>query len=257
MDDPYAVIAPFYDRAIEHSTADLALYEALARRQGGPVLEVGAGTGRIAVPLAAAGFDVVALEPSAAMVAQGRKRAAERGVQVTWRLGRIEEARVDRRFALVICALDTFLHLTDAEQQRAALRAVRRRLADDGLAVFDLPTLAAWPDWQPGVRPLDLIWSEQERERGIIINHFSTFQAVPAEQMRSVTHIFEQIERDGGVRRWQASYDLRFVGRFEFEMLLEQSGLHVHGMHGDYELGPMSGDSDRMIVLAGARERAK
>ena len=253
MDDPYAVIAPFYDRATEGANADIALYEALARRHGGPVLEVGAGSGRIAVPLAAAGFDVVALDPSATMIDHGKRRAASAGIEVTWRVGSIENARLAPHFALVICALDTFLHLTERERQLAALRAIRRCLRADGLAVFDLPTLGSWSDWQPGVRPLDLLWSDRDGVTGMITNHFSTFRADASQQRRSVTHIFEQITPDGGVRRWQASYALRFVGRFEFAMLLERSGLRLRGIHGDYELGPMDEDSDRMIVLADRR----
>jgi SAM-dependent methyltransferase len=257
MDDPYAAIVPFYDRATEGANADLALYEALARRQAGPILEVGAGTGRIAVPLAAAGFDVVALDRSAAMIEHGRRRAASAGIEVEWRVGSIERLRLAPRFALVICALDTFLHLTDSEQQRAALRAIRRCLRADGLAVFDLPTLGSWSDWQPGVRPLDLLWSDRDGVTGVVTNHFSTFRADPSQQCRSVTHIFEQITSDGAVRRWQASYALRFVGRFEFAMLLERSGLRLCSIHGDYELGPMDEDSGRMIVLADRRGRTR
>lgn len=249
MDDPYAVIAPHYDRAVGADGDDLALYEALARRQGGPVLDVGAGTGRVAVPLAAAGFEVVALDPSPAMVEFGRRRALAAGATVTWMTGRIEDARLDRRFPLVICALDTFLHLTSGEAQAAALRTIAAVLAPEGLAVLDLPTLAAWSDWQPGVRPVELLWSETDAATGAITNHYTTFRADPAAQLRHVTHIFERIDADGRVTRRQVAYPLRFVGRYELVYLLERAGLRARALYGDYELGPLRAESERFVVF--------
>ena len=93
MDDPYAPIARFYDRAVTHD-ADLPLYEALAHRYGDPILEVGAGTGRIAVPLARAGHTVVALEPSSEMLVLGRARAEREGVTVRWVQQQIESCTI-------------------------------------------------------------------------------------------------------------------------------------------------------------------
>ena len=249
MHDPYATIARFYDRAVGEGGEDVALYEALARRQAGPVLEVGAGTGRVAVPLAAAGFDVVALEPSAAMRERGGARAADAGVRLTWVAAAIEDACLERRFALVIWALDGFLHLTTRTAQLAALTRMRALLAPGGLLVLDLPTLAAWSDWQPGVRPLELLWSEQDAETGITTSHLSSFRANPAAQTRRMTQIFEEVDAAGGVRRWVAAYELRFVGRFELELLLERAGLRPAGVYGDYELGPLTEESARMIAL--------
>lgn len=250
MGEPYDTIAPFYDRAIGGYVDDLPLYEALARRYGSPVLEVGAGAGRVALHLAAAGIEVTALDPSTAMLAIGRDAAAARRLTIDWRQGRIEELTTELRYGLVICALDSFLHLTDADAQRAALAAMAAALRPDGCLALDLPTLAAWAEWEPGARPLELLWSDESHDTGVTTSHLSTFHAEPARQVRHITHIFEEIANDGAVRRRMAAYDLRFVGRFEVELLLERAGLRVAGVHGDYELGPLTDASERMIVLA-------
>ena len=255
MTDPYAAIARFYDRAVGEGGDDIALYEALAHRHGGPVLEIGAGTGRVAVPLARAGFELVALEPSAAMCACGRERAAAAGVQVTWVQARIEDARLGRRFPLIICALDTFLHLNSGYAQLAALAAVRAHLAPAGCFALDLPTLAAWSDWQPGVRPLELLWSEAAD--GVTASHFSSFRAGPAGQTRHVTHIFEEAGADGQLRRWTSAYTLRFVGRFELELLLGRARLRLTSLHGDYGLGPLTDESERMVALCARSGRER
>ena len=161
----------------------------------------------------------------------------------------IEDARLDERFALVICALDSFLHLTTGEAQRTALRRIRDLLLPGGVLALDLPTLSAWSDWQPGVRPLELLWSERDAATGITTSHFSTFHAEPAAQTRRVTHIFEESDADGAVRRWTAAYDLRFIGRFELELLVAATGLRLAGLYGDYQLGPLTDTSERMVAL--------
>lgn len=249
MLDPYDTIAPFYDRTLAGFDDDLALYLMLAAQQAGAVLEIGAGTGRLAVPLAEAGHAVTALEPSAAMLRLGRAATEAATVPVEWVAGRIEDFAAERRYALVIAALDSFLHLTDTTAQLAALAAIRGVLTPGGLLALDLPTLAGWPDWQPGVRPLDLLWSERDPLSGRTTSQLNSFQMDPATQRRTVTEVFEQSETDGTLRRWLATYTLRFIGRFELQLLVEHAGLRLRSLHGDYELGPLSETSERMIAL--------
>lgn len=250
VDDPYATIARFYDRAVSGSDDDLPLYLALAQRYGPRVLELGCGTGRVAVPLAQAGYQVVGVDQSAAMLGLARERCAREGVSVEWIEGAIEAVELPRGAGLAICALDSFLHLTSRHAQEAALANVARALTDGGALALDLPTLAAWSDWSPGIRPLELVWSDHEPERGLVTHHFTSFRANPAEQTRHVTHIFEQQRADGTVRRWSAAYVLRFIGRFELALLLERAGLRLSGVYGDYDLGPLTEASERMIVIA-------
>jgi SAM-dependent methyltransferase len=251
VQDPYDAIAPFYDRAVGEGGEDILLYEALARRHGGPVLEIGAGTGRVAVPLAAAGFEVIAVEPSAAMRERGAARAARAGVTLTWIPSPFDCAEETPACGLVLCALDSFLHFTSAESQLAALARARDCLVPGGVLALDLPTLASWSDWQPGVRSLELLWTERDPATGVTTAHFTSFQMDPSAQTRHVRHVFEESDANGSVRRWHAGYDLRFVGRFELELLLRAARLRPVGIHGDYELGPLTDTSERMIVLAG------
>jgi SAM-dependent methyltransferase len=248
--DPYAAIARFYDRAVTQD-ADLPLYEALALRFGDPVLEIGAGTGRIAVPLARAGHTVVALEPSTEMLALGRARAEREGASVQWVAEHIERCTIEPGFSLIFSAIDGFLHLATDAEQHEALTSVRRLIRPGGCFALDLPTLTTWSDWQPGVRPLEMYWSEVDAA-GVRTNHFGSFRADPSTQTRHVTHIFEELQPDGTMQRWVTDYDLRFIGRYEIELLLAQAGFRLLSLHGDYDLGPLTAESERMIVLAEA-----
>lgn len=257
MRDPYAVIARFYDRAVGDGGDDLALYAALAMRSAGPILELGCGTGRVSLSLAGAGHRVVGVDQSAAMLAIAQRRAFAAGVRIDYVRGAIEQPPLHARFGLIVCALDSWLHLTSLTQQRHSLSAARTLLRPDGVLVLDLPTLASWSDWQPGVRPVELLWRDHDPITDSTTLHFTSFRADPARQRRVVTHIFDEHHQDGSVRRWSAEYDLRFVGRYELLALLREAGLHATGIYGDYELGPLTESSERMIVTAERTGKAR
>ncbi len=121
---------------------DVAFFDRLAHETGGPVLELGCGTGRVAAPLAEAGHRVVGLDLSAAMLAAAERRRATLSAPARRRLrfvrGDMADFRLGRRFGLVFAAYRVFQFLPDPERQRTALATIRRHLRPGGLLVLDL-----------------------------------------------------------------------------------------------------------------------
>ncbi|MBM4364353.1 MAG: class I SAM-dependent methyltransferase, partial [Deltaproteobacteria bacterium] len=113
-DDPV-----YYDRAYADRSADVAYYVALARARGGPILEYGVGTGRVALPLARAGFDVVGVDRSGPMLARLRERLAleprDVAARVRVRSGDFRSLSLSRRFPLVIAPFNALLHLHELD----------------------------------------------------------------------------------------------------------------------------------------------
>ncbi|MGH3051189.1 MAG: class I SAM-dependent methyltransferase, partial [Gaiellaceae bacterium] len=97
----YDVIARLYDPWSRSVVEDVAFYVAEAERSGGPVLELGVGTGRIAIPTAAAGVAVVGVDRSEGMLEVAREAAALAGVTLDLRAGDLREPPVAERFGLV------------------------------------------------------------------------------------------------------------------------------------------------------------
>jgi SAM-dependent methyltransferase len=127
---------------VAHVTALAAVAPAPAAGPPGAVLELGAGSGRLAVPLAAAGLDVWALDASAAMVARLRAKPGAAGVHSV--VGDMADLRAldavephAPPFAVVLCAFNTFFNLTSTEAQLGCLRAVAARLAPGGRLVIE------------------------------------------------------------------------------------------------------------------------
>jgi SAM-dependent methyltransferase len=136
----YDAIARIYDPWSRSVTEDVPFYLEEARRARGPVVELGVGTGRIAVPIAADGIRVIGVDSSRAMLEVCAERAALAGAVLDLRLGDLREPPVDEQVPLVICPFRSLLHMHSDDDRRRALRAVRRLLRPGGRFVFDVFT---------------------------------------------------------------------------------------------------------------------
>src|SRR5687768_15985173 len=143
VDDEYGEIADLYDHVVPyHDRADVAFFVEAAVVAGGPVLEVGCGTGRILIPTARAGVDVTGVDLSPRMLDVCRRRLDGEPEQVR-RRARLVQADMRRfdleqRFTLVTMPFRPFQHLLTVEHQLTCLANVRAHLADAGTLIVDL-----------------------------------------------------------------------------------------------------------------------
>ncbi len=125
-------------------------------------MELGVGTGRIAIPTALAGAHVIGVDSSAGMLAVCAERAREAGVaeRLDLRLGDLRRPPVDERVPLVTCPFRSYLHLRDDDERLEALRAARELLRPGGRLVFDVftpsredieETHGRWIEREPGI----------------------------------------------------------------------------------------------------------
>jgi SAM-dependent methyltransferase len=250
----YDHIARFYEFGVSGFDDDLGLYLGFAQRGLGSILELGCGSGRLLLPLARAGCPVVGVDSSAAMLDLARTRLSS---FPEFHVGLVQadmcHLPLAGRFGLIFVALDGFLHLTSRDEQLGALRAARTVLEPRGVLVLDLPAPGGsdWGDWSAGVRPLVPVWSASIQD-GSRVSKLSTFSADASAQTHLVTETYEQVERDGGVRKWVVEYLLRFVFPGELELLLEMAGFRLLERYGDYDLEPFGASSPRQICVAAA-----
>ena len=252
---PFDVIADYYDLDLAGYEEDVGIYENLGRRHDRPVLELGVGTGRVAIPLLRAGLRVVGIDRSEAMLAQAqRKLEALRPQRLASNIRLLKEDITDfdleESFGLVFCALGGFVHLRSQDNQVRALECARRHLASDGLLVIDLPAFDP-QEWEPGVQPLILHWTRRDAPRDVLVSKYRSCQADPARQVLHVTHIYEEWGPQGSMRRRLVTFELRYVHRHEMELLLSRAGLQVRDLYGSYDLSPYDLHAPRMIFVAG------
>ncbi|MDX6533556.1 MAG: hypothetical protein QOF68_1300 [Gaiellales bacterium] len=154
----YELLGETYDRWCRSVTEDIGFYVDLALESGGgPVLEIGVGSGRVAVPVALAGVPVVGVDASPVMLERARRRAGEHAIDLTLVHGDMRDLPDLGRFPLITIPFRALLHLRDDEQRLALLRDMRGRLSDGGRLAFDV----FHPD------RLDILWTHDrwmERE---------------------------------------------------------------------------------------------
>src|SRR5579859_7219131 len=130
-------------------SADDDFFLALARRVGGPVLDLACGTGRLARALTAHGLDVTAVDAAPAMLA--RARALDPDGAARYLEGDVRRLRISRRYQVAVMTAHAFQHLLTAEDQAVALAAIAAHLEPGGCFAFDLRNLADQDFARPGL----------------------------------------------------------------------------------------------------------
>lgn len=245
--------APFYDLEFGSFADDLPLYRAFAAHTGHPILELGCGTGRVLLPLAAEGYRVTGVDLSPAMLAVAQAAVEEQGVagRVALLEGDIRSLAglPDGQFALAFSAINSFLHLETQEDQLAALGAIARCLRPGGLFIADLfpPHPDVLVEYDGRLVHAGTFRDEESGER---IDKFSASMLDQAEQRIDTTFFYDRQRADGTVVRSTASFILRYAGRHEFALLLERAGFGDITFYGSYDLDAFTSASERMIAVA-------
>jgi SAM-dependent methyltransferase len=248
-------LARFYDIDLLEDPGDLDLYLALAARTGGPILELGAGTGRISVPLAAAGHRVTAVDIDPAMLARARNRARAAGTASQDRIEFVEadllglESPAAGTFRLAIIALNSLFLLASRSAQRGAFATMARHLAPGGLAVADV-----WlPDADDLARfdgRLILEYERSDPASGNIVTKVAAAQHDAASGIVNLTSVYEEGAQGASPARYVRRDALRLVSADELRDFAESARLEVETLAGDYDLEPLGPGSERAIVIA-------
>lgn len=245
MFDPFA---RYYEADYGTFSDDIVLYRELARLQGGAVLALMCGTGRVAIPLAQAGLSVTGVDVSPAMLAQAQQRAASVNVAVQWHNADARTFALDQQFGTAFVATNSFMHLETAADQRATLQRIHQHLAPDGMLILDLfnpdPVYLSSVD---GAYVLDKTFRAAS---GNMVQKFVARSVDLAQQQIAVTFCYDEIHPDGRVERTVLPFGMRWVYRFEAEYLLECSGFAVESIYGSYDLDAYTSDAPRLIVVA-------
>lgn len=241
-DDP-----AYYDHAYRRRREDVDFYRGVARRLGGPILELGVGSGRVALPLCRDGHSVVGVDASPPMLERARARAAElpRG-RLSLREGDMRTVRLRRRFPLVIAPFNALMHLYEPADVVACFANVLRHLTDEGRFVFDvrmpdLRELALDPDREYVGRP----FTHPTLGR---VRYTEQFRYDPVKQVQFVTMRF--YPEKGKTRTTVLAHRQFFPA--ELRALLSAGGLRLTKRLGDPAGRPL-GPDDAVQIIEAAR----
>lgn len=242
--DEYGEIADLYDHVVPYrERADIGFFVEAATAAGGPVLELGCGTGRILIPTVRAGVEATGVDLSSGMLSICRQRlnAEPEPIRVRAHLIQADMRRFDagRQFALTTIPFRPFQHLLTVEDQLSCLATIRAHLVDSGTLIVDLfnPSL----DALAGVRIGEEGGEEPEftmPDGRRVVRTFRILAADRFNQVNDVELIYRVAHPDGRQERLLHAFSMRYVFRFEMEHLLARTGFRVEHLYSDFDKHP-------------------
>jgi SAM-dependent methyltransferase len=227
---PYDAIARIYDPWSASVTEDVGFYVDEAVAAGGPVVELAVGTGRIAVPTAKAGIQVIGVDESPGMLAVAREYAERQGVsdRLDLRVGDLREPPVRERVPLVTIPFRSLLHMTTEAEKRRALRGAAGLLEPGGRVVFDV-----FAPNREDIEETDGLWLE--REPGI-------FERADWDPRSRTLALSVRANEES------ARMELHWLSAPEWNAVIEDAGLEVEALYGWFDGRPFEGGEDMIWV---------
>ena len=232
-------LAACYDPLNPADPAD-AYYLALAGDRPKTILDMGCGTGRLAVALAERGHRVIGADPADGMLRVARTRPGTEHVR--WIQSTAAELSLDERFDLIIMTGNVFQVFLEDDEVRATLRNLRRHLAPSGRLAFGTrnPLVEDWRTWipdltrerieAPGIGPVDIHHDIAAAERDRV--SFETHFRFSADDIVVTTTT------------------LRCMSRDELAAFLNEAGFSDVTWYGDWDRSPITPQSPEIIVIA-------
>jgi SAM-dependent methyltransferase len=225
---------------------ELEFYSHQTRQWGGPVLELACGTGRLTIPLASSGVEIIGLDLSAPMLQRARYKASQVGAKIQFIQGDMCNFRLRKQFGLVFIPVNSLSHLVSRQEVEACYRCVRERLRPQGRFVVDVfnPSLAILS--RDSQQWYDLGGYSDTQGHRVRLTEQNRYDA--ASQINYITYRFET---DDG-RRIERSLTMRQFFPQELHAILECNGFAVEEKYGDYGDKEFHGGSMRQLVIAKA-----
>lgn len=242
--------APFYDweNARTVGRRDIPFWRGLAQRYDGPILELGCGTGRLALPLLKDGVAHVGIDRSGAMLSRARSKARRAGLLRKTRFVRGDIRHLPFRarpgFTMVMAPYGMLQSLTSERDLAATLESIARVLHKTGVLGIDLvPDLPRWDEYSQRVTLSGARGSS---------GHLTLRETVRQDRRRRLTAFDQEyVERRGGrTRRHRFSLLFRTLSITQMRRRLENAGLRVQAVLGDYQGGPWHQEADVWVILA-------
>ncbi len=251
-----AFVAEYYDfLPTLTGRADLDFYLDFARRHGGPILELGCGTGRILLPLAEAGHTVTGLDLSPHMLRRCRAKLQSRSRETQERVelveGNMTAFDLGKTFRLVFIPFRPFQHLRGVADQMSCLRLAHRHLEPGGKLVLDFFHTDARRMHDPACLKESEPYEEVKLPDGRRVRLAERVVAFHrAEQVNDVELIYYITHPDGRTERLVMAFAIRYFFRYEVEHLLARCGFRVAELFGNFDRSPLTDASPEMLFVA-------
>jgi len=246
--DIYADFSRFYDIYVGGWVEDLPFYLEYAKGLSTPLLEVGAGSGRLTIPFARAGYSVVAVDISVSMLAKLESCLVQEAEDVRKRVEIVKaDAKtlvLENKYDLIIVPFFTFNYFLTSQAQKTVLKRLAQHLTDSGTILLDvfIPFSRIKECSPEPVLRVDTV----EEETGNKVRGWNIYSMDLQQQIECRRHIFEVTKPDGTVTKKEFVTKRRYSFRTEIEQLFSDNSLFVESVFTGYEKKEAQPDSEQL-----------
>jgi len=238
----FAQLYDYYQKGVEN---DVNFYLNYFRNFNGKILEIGAGTGRITIPLLKKGIDVTAIDIAPKMLEVLKEKLEKDNLQARIICTDMRNFKMKEKFDAVIVTFRTFQHMYSVDDQKATLKNIKRHLKQKGILIFDVyaPKLKyiEGGDWQ---------WREDDKEIAPLVkDKIKIFQRNKYDMAEQVMCQEYRVDYLNG-KTDTTNFKMRFFFPFEVRHLLEMTGFEVKNLYGDFKKNKFTTNSPEMVWVA-------
>ena len=232
-----------YDARGYHFEGELDFWSRKAEESGKDILELCCGTGRLAIPLASKGFNVMGIDLNRSMVDRAKQNAMDADVDIDWIIGDIRDFCISASFDMVFIGLNSMLHLLENEDIDSMLSCVRKHLRPGGRFVTAI--------FNPSFEILSR--NPNDRYSHVIFNHPTTSEKIAIEESvnydktTQINHVTLYYKFEDGTEETKP-LDIRILYPKEIEYILKQNGFRIENKYGDYLMNEFESESPMDIV---------
>lgn len=255
--DNYDRIAHYYDLEYRTKKQDLRFFIEMARRAGSRarILEVACGAGRVSQALLEAGFNVTGLDLSENMLRLAERKLADssediraRGKYLRGDMRDLDAALGNEQFDLIFIAINSFLHLRTQADQLACLQSIRKHVAPAGRFIIDVFNPEDKDSFASDGR-VEYTGAFYNPLNHSYVHAFVSTIAYQAEQKRVHHYFYDENFPDGTLKRTVNIFNMRYLYRFELQLLLEKAGFSVEDLYGDYDFEEYGEGSPKLLYV--------
>jgi SAM-dependent methyltransferase len=254
--DSYEILASHYDTGYcsKQDLVDVPFYVDLARKSGGPVLEMACGTGRVLLPIAKEGIEIEGVDNSESMLRILRRNLAREPREVRERVtihqGDMRDIRLEKKFQLVTIPFRPLQHMYTVQNQVAALTTAAFHVMEGGSVAFDVffPNFEGIPA-NIGKEILDLEWTIDAEPRKIVRRYFRKKSHDKIQQTFSGEFVFRTYEGDNLILEETGPLKMSYYTYPHLRALFLLAGLEPVQEYGSFAREPLDNTSQEMIFV--------
>lgn len=239
-----------YDLVDAGYEADRPLIEQWARSLGGPLLDVACGTGRVAIPLAAQGYQVTGVDIVPEMIAWARQKAAAQAVSVEWVVADARAFQLQQQFRFIYMVENAFQFFWTRADQEALLARVREHLHPQGCFLFETRNPSLRTLCEPRLSEPQRFTMADGRQLTITDDQ-PTYD--PMTQVQHCTSHHQWLHPGGQRVEKTVRVALRYVFPQEIDALLYYNGFQVRARYGSWQQDALTATSEEMIFVCQRR----